>query len=40
MKNRFVILGVGIVVALAVAIPALAGSSNQASKSASVKTDR
>jgi type II secretory pathway pseudopilin PulG len=38
MKNRFVVLGVGIVIALAVAIPALAGSSDQARKSASVKT--
>jgi hypothetical protein len=39
MKNRFVILGLGLVIALAVAIPALAGgSSDQASKSASVKT--
>jgi hypothetical protein len=38
MKNRFVILGIGVVVALDVAIPALAGSSDQASKSASVKT--
>lgn len=38
MQKRFVILGFAIVVALGVAIPALAGSFDQASKSASVKT--
>jgi hypothetical protein len=38
MKNRFVILALGLVIALAVAIPALAGSADQASKSATVQT--
>lgn len=38
MQKRYVILSIAVVIALAVAIPALAGSSDQASKSASVKT--
>ncbi len=38
MQKRYVILSISVVIALAVAIPALAGSSDQASKSASVKT--
>jgi hypothetical protein len=38
MKNRFVILGLSMVIVVALAIPALAGSSDLASKSASVQT--
>ena len=38
MRNRFLILGLSVVVGLAVAIPALAGSSGHAEKSASAKS--
>jgi hypothetical protein len=38
MKNRVMIIGLSLVIAVALAIPALAGSSNLASKSASVQT--
>jgi hypothetical protein len=38
MKNRFMIIGLSLVVAVALAIPAFAGSSDLASKSASVQT--
>jgi hypothetical protein len=38
MKNRFMILGLSLVIAVALAIPALAGSSDLAGKSASVQT--
>lgn len=38
MKNRFMIIGLSLVIAVALAIPALAGSSDMASKSASVQT--
>ena len=38
MKNRFMIIGLSLVIAVALAIPALAGSPDLASKSASVRT--
>jgi hypothetical protein len=38
MKNRFMIIGLSLVIAVALAIPALAGSPDLASKSASVQT--
>jgi hypothetical protein len=38
MKNRFLILGLTVVIGLALAIPALAGSSDLAGKSATVQT--